>query len=60
MDKEKVRDIINNIERVAKSGQDMARDYMDKQPSQKSQNSNYRYILQDIRDLRKVIFGEDS
>ena len=57
-DKQEIEDILTNMERIARSGQELARDYMDKQPSQKSQNSNYRYLLQHIRDLRKLILGE--
>jgi hypothetical protein len=58
MDKEKaveIRTLIKNMERLIDSGQDLARAMMDKEPSQKSQNNNWRYVRQELMDLKKLL-----
>lgn len=58
MDQEKaeeIRTVIKNMERLIDSGQDLARGMMDKEPSQKSQNNNWRYVRQELMDLKKLL-----
>jgi hypothetical protein len=58
MDQEKaeeIRTVIKNMERLIDSGQDLARSMMDREPSQKSQNNNWRYVRQELMDLKKLL-----
>ncbi len=58
MDEEKqaeIRKIIGNMERLIDSGQGLARDAMDREPSQRSQNNNWRYVRQELMDLKKLL-----
>ncbi len=58
MDQEKaaeIRTVIKNMERLIDSGQDLARAMMDREPSQKSQNNNWRYVRQELMDLKKLL-----
>jgi len=52
---EEIRKIITSMERLAESGQSLARDTMGKEPGQRTQNNKWRYILQDLKDLKKVL-----
>ncbi len=52
---EEVRKIIGNMERLIDSGQELARSMMDKEPSQRSQNNNWRYVRQELMDLKKEL-----
>ncbi len=52
---EEVRKIIESMERVIENGQSLARDSMDREPSQRSQNNNWRYVKQDLMDLKKLL-----
>lgn len=60
MDIEKVKEILASLRRTAENGQDYARSAMDDEPGQRSQNNNFRYILQDLNDLEKELFGEEE
>jgi hypothetical protein len=52
---EKVRQIIESMERIIENGQSLARESMDREPSQRSQNNNWRYVKQDLMDLKKLL-----
>ncbi len=52
---EEVRKIIGNMERLIDSGQELARSMMDKEPGQRSQNNNWRYVRQELMDLKKEL-----
>ncbi len=52
---EEVRQIIESMERIIENGQSLARDSMDREPSQRSQNNNWRYVKQDLMDLKKLL-----
>ena len=58
MDIAKLREHAVNIERIAKIGQDVARESMDKAPSQRGQNSNFRFVLQEVGDIIKMVEAE--
>ncbi len=58
IDPEKIKEIktvIGNMDRLIDSGQDLARGSMDREPSQRSQNNNWRYIRQELLDLKKLL-----
>ncbi len=55
MDLEKIEKLVKNMERYCKTGQDVARLNMDREPSQKTQNNNWRFVQQELRDLRKLL-----
>lgn len=52
---EEVRQIIESMERIIENGQSLARESMDREPSQRSQNNNWRYVKQDLMDLKKLL-----
>jgi len=60
MDMDRVKQLFHSMETTSKNGQELARACMDKEPSQRSQNNNWRYIMQDIRELKKIVMGEDA
>ncbi len=60
MDREKVEKLFTNLERISKSGQDLAVSTMDKEPSERRQNGLWRYLIQDLRDLKKLVLSNDA
>ena len=60
MDREQAAKLLANLERIAKSGQDLAVATMDKEPSQRRQNGLWRYLMQDLRDLKKLFLADDA
>ena len=56
---DRVKELLSSMERLINSGQEHARGYMDREPSQKMQNNYWRYVLQDIRELKSIILGEE-
>lgn len=54
-DKEKVRKLLNNMDRVSKTSQEFARNRMDDEPGQRIQNTYWRYIMQDVKELKKIL-----
>jgi len=55
MDTDEIKKIIVNMERVSDNGQDLARSTMDREPGQRRQNTYWRYMKQDLKDLRKLL-----
>lgn len=60
MDREKLEKLLSNMERISKSGQDLAVSTMDREPSQRRQNGLWRYLIQDLRDLRKLLTADEA
>ena len=63
MDKEKMEKLeklLANMDRISKSGQDLAASAMDREPSQRRQNGLWRYLIQDLRDVRKILASEEA
>ncbi len=55
IDAEKLKKIIGSMERISKNGQELAQSRIDTEPGQRSQNNNWRFIVQELRDLKKLL-----
>lgn len=55
MDLEQIDKLIKNMERYCQTGQEVARGNMDREPSQKTQNNNWRFMQQELRSLRELL-----
>ncbi len=55
LDKEMIEEFITKLDRVADNGQDLARSAMDREPGQRRQNSYWRFVKQEVRDLKKLL-----
>lgn len=55
MDKDKIIDLLNNLERIANNAMEMARNRMDDEPGMIRQNQLWRLAKQDAMDLRKEL-----
>lgn len=63
MDKEKIRQLVGAIERLAEVGQDWARKHQNREEGQDRQNKYWRQVKREVTDLKaelKDIFGEDE
>ncbi len=60
MDRAKLEKLLANMERISKSGQDLAVATMDREPSGRRQNGLWRYLIQDLRDLRKLVLTDEE
>ncbi len=60
MNKERINELFRSLERMVNSGQEHARGYMDREPSQKMQNNYWRYVLQDLRELKSLVLEDEQ
>ena len=55
LDNKVIEEFITKLDRVADNGQDLARSAMDREPGQRRQNSYWRFVKQELRDLKKLV-----
>lgn len=55
LEKEVIEEFITKLDRVADNGQDLARSAMDREPGQRRQNSYWRFVKQELREMKKLL-----